>query len=169
MTNPYSWDIGQNIIKAIPVTYSPNECQTENTPNVNIFNIQIFYILQNIKMAIPVTYWPSEWQTENTKKREQNIFNIKIFFIPQSKFYNLYFESWKENKQNDSEFVNLWVTDGQTFGPETHVQLYHQKIYIYMISQILTWIITLLYKTQIAVKSKSILSKPWLLNKLVSH
>ena len=37
------WGISQNINKVTPMTDGPSEWQTENTSNVNIFNIKIFF------------------------------------------------------------------------------------------------------------------------------
>ena len=62
----YSWGISQNINKAIPVTDWPSEWQTENTSNVNIFNIEIFllskvssrtFILDDIRKTKKMSEW----------------------------------------------------------------------------------------------------------------
>ena len=67
----YFWDI-KNINKAIPVTDWPSEWQTENTSNLNIFNIEIFFIIQSYYYNLYFGWynenkkrlWVSEWLTE---------------------------------------------------------------------------------------------------------
>ena len=73
----------------------------------SVIKLYSWGIIQNINEAIPVTDWSSEWQTENVK-----IFNIQIICITQSKFYNLYFEWYKENKKTlVSEWICEWLRD----------------------------------------------------------